>query len=72
MCDFFLPLIFAAPDEENTVQIFNVAFYSPEMREGPHVRMTRLRMLLSRYCGFTCKFKLAPTYNRVYKFYKDF
>ena len=24
---------------------------SPEMREGPHVRMMRLRMLLSRSCG---------------------
>ena len=25
----------------------------PEMREGPHVRLMRLRILLSRSCGFT-------------------
>ena len=41
MCDFFF---YTAPEEQNTVLIFNV-----DMREGPHVRMMRLRMLLSRF-----------------------
>ena len=41
MCDF---LIFIQP-QKNKIQYEFSMWRSPEMREGPHVRMMRLRML---------------------------
>ena len=47
MCDLFLPLkiFFTPPEEQSRVRIF--MWHSPELREGPHVWMTKLQMLLS-------------------------
>ena len=43
MCDFF----FFLQPQKNKIQYEFSMWRSPEMREGPHVRMMRLRMLLS-------------------------
>ena len=47
MYDFFN---FIQP-QKNKIQYEFSMWRSPEMREGPHVQMMRLRMLLSRSCG---------------------
>ena len=47
MCDFF----FFIQPQKNKIQYEFSMWRSPEMREGPHVWMMRLRMLLSRSCG---------------------
>ena len=46
MCDFF----FFIQPQKNKIQYEFSMWRSPEMREGPHVQMMRLRMLLSRSC----------------------
>ena len=45
MCDFF----FFIQPQKNKIQYEFSMWCSPEMREGPHIRMMRLRMLLSRF-----------------------
>ena len=47
MCDFF----FFIQPQKNKIQYEFSMWRSPEMREGPRVRMMRLWMLLSRSCG---------------------
>ena len=49
MCDFFF---YTAPEEQNTVRIFNVAFSRDERGSSCPDDKT-----LSRSSGFTCKFK---------------
>ena len=44
MCDFFIVI----QPQKNKIQYEFSMWHSPEMREGPHVRM---RMLLSRSYG---------------------
>ena len=53
MCDF---INFIQP-QKNKIECEFSMWLSLEMREGSHVLMMRLWMLLSRYSGFTCKFK---------------
>ena len=52
MCDFLN--FYTAPEEQNTVRIFNVAFSRDERGSSCPDDETSDA---SRSCGFTCKFK---------------